>query len=61
MIYGLEHDNIYPRSLNVLRTLFFTIALELSFRALYIWREGTTREIEKTTQVYVCTNLHANL
>ena len=51
----------YPRSLNVSRTYFSRIALELSFRALYIWREGTTREIEKTTPVYVCINLYTNL
>ena len=44
------------------RALYFSrIALELSFRALNIWREGTTCEIEKTTPVYGCIHLHTNL
>ena len=44
------------------RALYFSrVALELSFRAFYIWREGTTRDIEKTAPVYGCINLHTNL
>ena len=52
---------IYPRSLNVSRTLFFTNCLGVVFLRTYIWPERTNREIEKTTPVYVSIDLYTNL